>query len=51
MDKPDRTDVIERLNRILKKPKAAPPAPPTIREKFVAMFVGKRREIAASAAR
>ncbi len=51
MDKPDRTDVIERLNRILKKPKAAPPTPPTIRAKFVALLAGKRHPVAASALR
>ncbi len=52
MDKPDRTEVIERLNRILKPPVAAPtPERSGFWPWFASLLLDKRRLIAASAAR
>ncbi len=43
MDKPDRTDVIERLNRIIKKPGApATPTPLTWRAKVLSLLHVRR---------
>ncbi len=52
MDKPDRTEVIERLNRILKPPVAAPtPERSGFWPWFASLLLDKRRLIAAAAAR
>ncbi len=51
MGKPDRTEVIERLNRILKPPPARSSMGRRIRTRIASVLEGRRRLVAARAAR